>query len=324
MSWRLLSRLGSPGAVRGNLTVLFFHRVFAELDPLMPGEPTACSFDAMLGWLQSQFQLLPLDQAVQMCAEGSLPPAAAAITFDDGYRDNHAVAAPLLRRRGIPATFFIASRFLDGGLMWNDGVAEALRQTRLDRLQMPELGLVDLPLAGWPARSHAVATLLDKLKYLPPAERDTAVRSVQTACRTPPPTDLMMTSEQVRDLYQQGFGIGGHTCHHPILMTLPDAEAEREIALGRADLQACTESEVPLFAYPNGRLGKDYDARHREMARRSGFKAGFTTEPGVCHRSSDLWALPRFTPWNRDQWRFRLRLMQNQWSRQPFESSRMP
>ena len=315
MSWRLLSKLGSPGRQRGNLTVLFFHRVFAEADLLMPGEPTARSFDTTLGWLQTQFQLLPLDEAVRRIAEGTLPPAAAAISFDDGYRDNHEVAAPLLRRRGIPATFFIASRFLDGGLMWNDGVAEAVRHTTQPELKVPDWGLPALPLGSWPERSQAVGTVLQKLKYLPPAERDLAVRAVQAACRTVPPTNLMMSSEQVRDLHRQGFGIGGHTCHHPILTALPDAAAEREISQGRADLQACVDSDIPLFAYPNGRLGKDYDHRHREMARRAGFTAAFTTEPGVCHHGSDPWAMPRFTPWDRKEIGFRFRLARNQWSR---------
>lgn len=315
MSWRLLSRIGSPGAKKGNLTVLFFHRVFAETDPLMPGEPTARSFDTMLGWLQTQFKLLPLTEAVTRSAAGTLPPAAAAITFDDGYRDNHDVAAPLLKRRGIPATFFIASGFLDGGLMWNDGIAEAIRRTTQSHLHFPEWDLPTLPLANWPSRSHAVATLLQKLKYLPPTERDAAVRSVQKASRTSPPTDLMMSTEQVRSLHLQGFEIGGHTRHHPILTALPDTDAEREISQGRADLQACTDSEVALFAYPNGRLGKDYDQRHRDMVQRAGFQAAFTTEPGVCHSASDPWAMPRFTPWDRNELRFRLRLVQNQWNR---------
>lgn len=320
MSWRLLSTLGSPGGRSGNLTVLFFHRVFAQPDLLMPGEATAHNFDTILGWLQSQFKLLPLEEAVRRIAEGTLPPAAAAISFDDGYRDNHDVAVPLLLRRGIPATFFIASGFLDGGLMWNDGIAEAVRHTTQTELALPEWDLPSLPLGNWPERSHAVGTLLHKLKYLPPDERDRAVRTVQAACRTAVPTDLMMTSEQVRSLHQQGFGIGGHTCHHPILTSLPDVEAQREISQGRADLQACVDSAIPLFAYPNGRLAKDYDQRHREMARRAGFTAAFTTEPGVCHRGSDPWAMPRFTPWDRGEIGFRFRLARNQWSR-PLPSS---
>ena len=54
-----------------------------------------------------------------------LPPAAAAITFDDGYRDNLEIAAPILKRRGLPATLFVASGFIDGGIMFNDMVIEA-------------------------------------------------------------------------------------------------------------------------------------------------------------------------------------------------------
>lgn len=317
MTWRVLSTLGSPGDRRGNLTVLFFHRVFAAADPLMPGEPWAGSFDAMLGWLQSQFRLLTLDDALVRLAEGRLPPAAAAITFDDGYRDNHDVAAPLLARRGVPATFFVASGFLDGGLMWNDGVTEAVRHTVRERLDLPEWGVADAPLDGWAARSRAAATLLQRLRYLPFADRDRAVLAVERACGTERPRDLMMTRDQVRSLAAQGFAIGAHTVNHPILTCLDDADAEREIVDGRRQLEACIDAPVTLFAYPNGRAGSDYDHRHQAMARRAGFRAAFSTEAGVCDRHSDVWALPRFTPWDRSELRFRLRLVQNQWHRAP-------
>ena len=36
-----------------------------------------------------------------------------AITFDDGYADNHAHALPLLRARGMAASFFVAVGFLE-------------------------------------------------------------------------------------------------------------------------------------------------------------------------------------------------------------------
>jgi hypothetical protein len=48
------------------------------------------------------------------------------------------------------------------------------------------------------------------------------------------------------------------------------------------------------------------------MAREAGFEAAFTTEPGVCDAAADPWALPRFTPWDRGEFRFRLRLLANQ------------
>jgi peptidoglycan/xylan/chitin deacetylase (PgdA/CDA1 family) len=36
------------------------------------------------------------------------------VTFDDGYRDNLEVAAPVLRRLGIPATIYVVTGVLDG------------------------------------------------------------------------------------------------------------------------------------------------------------------------------------------------------------------
>jgi peptidoglycan/xylan/chitin deacetylase (PgdA/CDA1 family) len=53
------------------------------------------------------------------------------ITFDDGYRDNYELAFPLLRRHGLPATFFLASGFLDSPRpAWWDEIAWMVRHAR--------------------------------------------------------------------------------------------------------------------------------------------------------------------------------------------------
>ena len=41
------------------------------------------------------------------------------VTFDDGYADNADLAAPILRRLGIPATFFIISGRIDSTNDWD-------------------------------------------------------------------------------------------------------------------------------------------------------------------------------------------------------------
>lgn len=124
---RPLFQLLSPSGARARLSVLIFHRVLPQPDPLFPDEIDAARFDAILGWLRSWFNVLPLDEAAQRLKDGSLPARAAALSFDDGYADNHDIALPLLQKHGLPCSFFIATGFLDGGRMWNDTLIESIR-----------------------------------------------------------------------------------------------------------------------------------------------------------------------------------------------------
>ncbi len=120
-------------ASEGRLSILIFHRVLPERDPLFPGEPTAAEFDALLDHLKRRFSVLPLAEGISASMITRFPRPALAMTFDDGYADNLAVAAPLLRKHGIPATLFVATGYLDGGVMWNDVVIAAFRRRRACR-----------------------------------------------------------------------------------------------------------------------------------------------------------------------------------------------
>lgn len=309
--WKLLTTIASPGGRRGSLSVLFFHRVYAEVDDMAPGDPTITSFDERMHWLQSQFNILPLAEGVRRLRDGSLPPAAAAVSFDDGYRDNLVNAAPILQRRGIPATFFIATGFLDGGIMFNDVVIECMRRSRLAYVELPALGLPPMPLGDWGERRQAARTVLRALKYLPMEQRNQHVAALPAACAVELPRSLMLSTPELQALASlPGVELGAHTHNHPILCSLGDDEAKAEIERGRDVLRDLTGGPVPLFAYPNGRWQQDFNDRHRQMARACGFEAAFSTEPAACGPDTDLWALPRFTPWDQGAWRYRLRLLQ--------------
>jgi hypothetical protein len=68
---------------------------------------------------------------------------------------------------------------------------------------------------------------------------------------------------------------------------------------------------VRFFAYPNGKAGADYRGRDVALAARLGFEAALTTDWGVAGAATDLFRLPRFTPWDRSQGRFCLRMWMN-------------
>jgi peptidoglycan/xylan/chitin deacetylase (PgdA/CDA1 family) len=291
------------------LSIVIFHRVLPQPDPLFPGEMDAAQFDALCGQLARCFRVLTLRDAMAAMDEGRLPRRALVITFDDGYADNATIALPILQRHGLKATFFVATGFLDGGRMWNDTVIEALRRTTRPSARLPELGLDELPLHTPTLRRAAIDRVLPVVKYMNLADRERALASLQVALGQPSlPDDLMMTSEQVRQLHAAGMEIGGHTVRHPILRAVSDDEASREILEGRDHLQAILGAPVESFAYPNGGPDKDFDLRHVSIVERLGFRVAVSTARGVVSGHSDRFQLPRFSPWDRSVGRWVLRL----------------
>jgi len=308
---RRLAALASPGGARGRLSILIYHRVLEPSEPFNLGHPTAPQFEAQMRAIASQFTPLALDDAIARLRSASLPPRAIAVTFDDGYADNATVALPILARFGIPATFFVATAFIGGGRMWNDAVIEALRALPSGAHDLRAWGCEDGDLSSDAKRVQAIRSVIDSLKYVAPEEREARVRDLAQFADLPRTSKLMMSEDQIRELRAAGMAIGAHTETHPILARCDALVARREIAESGRRLAEIIHEPVRLFAYPNGKPGADYTPAHAAMVRDAGYAGAVSTVPGAADRCSDVYQLPRFTPWDRDLTRFSLRLVTN-------------
>jgi len=314
---RAAATLVSPAGSSARLSVLMYHRVLPAADPLT-GEVHAQHFNAQMRALRDYFTVLPLAEAVERLAAGTLPSKAVAITFDDGYADNALIALPILKAHGLHATFFVADGFLSGGRMFNDTVIEAVRRVAGPVLELGFAGLPPSIAVGSPdERRAAIGRILGVVKYLAPPERAVAVERIARLAASPLPDELMMTAEQVRSLADAGMDVGGHTVNHPILARVDVETARREIDDNRRTLRAITGRDPTLFAYPNGTPVKDYAYVHTQLARAAGYKAAVTTSWGAADTHCDPYQLPRFTPWDREPKRFAVRIMHNIVSRRP-------
>lgn len=301
----------SPAGRRARLTVLIFHRVLPRPDPLLPGVPDAEQFEAQMRWISEWFSVLPLAEAIGRLEANALPARALAITFDDGYADNHQVACGILRRLGLSATFFIATGFLGGGRMFNDTVIESVRRITAPSLDLRRLGLGVFDMSSVEAKIRSVEKLLGAVKYLPEPVRGRTVADIEAVSPEPLPRDLMMSADQVRDLHRQGMSIGAHTANHPILRGLSPDTARAEIAGGKAALESIIGDRVEMFAYPNGKPGVDYEAEHVAMVKSLGFSGAVSTAWGAAGAGDDRYQVPRFTPWDRARSRYALRIARN-------------
>ena len=293
------------------LSVLAYHQVLLVKDALLPGVPSAAEFERTMGWVKETFNVVSLADGVAGLRAGKLPRRALAITFDDGYANNATLAAPILSRLGLHATFFVATGYLDGGRMFNDTVIEAVRGACGDELDLAALGLGRYALHSDEDRRKAIAHILQAIKYKPVLERTELSERVAASAGVRPRRDLMMTSEQAAGLAQQGFELGGHTVHHPILAGLDTEVARDEIGRGRRRVEELAGRRATLFAYPNGTPGRDYTPESVRLVREAGFEAAVSASPGAGRPGWDLYQIPRFTPWDPGPLRFVARMWNN-------------
>jgi peptidoglycan/xylan/chitin deacetylase (PgdA/CDA1 family) len=97
--------------LQSKMLVVAFHRVTDAL----PGDPITCSsakFESFCRFFMANFRVVPLYEQIAGGLNGSGMGGTLSITFDDGYRNNHDVAAPILRRLNLPATFFVTTGFV--------------------------------------------------------------------------------------------------------------------------------------------------------------------------------------------------------------------
>lgn len=307
----MISTLMVRSLSRGKLSVFLFHKVPRQCDPLVPADVDLMRFEHLLDHMCSQFEVLPLEDAVDCLHADRLPPCAACITFDDGYPDWLIGAAPALRKRNLHATFFITSGQFAGVPLWHERILAAVR-----RLPGPvfDLGFPFLPaqsLAGLDDRRRQVQRLEHELKYLTLHRREQILLQLEAAAGVQAADVPVMSEAQLRDLHSQGFGIGAHTILHPILDYCSPEEVEREIGGVREHLQGIVGGQVNGFAYPNGRPYADFSRLHVDAVKRAGYRYAVTTHWGVADAATSPFQIPRFTPWAERDWHMTYQLVRN-------------
>lgn len=307
---KLLSFAGTIFA-KNKLSILIYHQVFAEKDAMRPSEPDAQTFAWQMQLVNRHFTPLSISGALKHLEQGTLPANAICVTFDDGYINNLEIAAPILQQFNIPATVYIATGFSNGENMFNDRVIDLVANQQISTLNLDAIEEHSVELERTEDRIKVAHRILAKIKYLPIAERKTLIDALYQENNAHEAPIKMMSAEQIKQLRSMGVDIGAHTVEHPILKVLEATEQEQQIAESKQVLETILGEEITGFAYPNGKVGGDYDQATRNIVEDLGIDYAVSTNWGVTTKNSDKFQLNRFTPWDATPVKFHLRLLLN-------------
>jgi peptidoglycan/xylan/chitin deacetylase (PgdA/CDA1 family) len=311
VNWRHLVKQGAAGllyatrhgwSAQGGARILYYHRVAdSDLSATVRSDITVTveSFSRQLECLLRHFDIVPLEELIDDVEAGRDSRRRLAISFDDGYIDNYALAYPILRRHSVPATIFVATGFVGSRQrFWWDALAlavERLRHQRHDRTVLDRAGvpppLQELML-GVAAGRLRLTELTNALKRTHLAFAHELVRALeeqlQFNCRQADER-LFLTWDEMSEMSRNGITFGAHSQSHAILPDLDDDRLTQEVEQPRALIRQHLGSDPAGFSYPDG----CYDERVRRAVIRAGYRYAVQTSRGQNHGNDDFYALPR-------------------------------
>ena len=303
---------------KSTAVILRYHSVSPDAEsPLAYIDPGLAvpmdAFDRQMKFLRECYTPVSLGHILEAILEGRrLPPLAVAVTFDDGYRDNYVGAFPVLKKYGIPATFYITAGCVnDREPLWTSRLRYYFMATRERSLTLdvPEPRALDL--TSPESRNASFASTIAGIKSAGKRRGDEIFREVESKLRVTnldPLRDTMMSWSQIREMSRAGMMIGAHTLTHPNLPGLPPEEAEAEIGGSKTLIEDKAQVPALHFAYPNGRGVSHFNDPVKEMVRKAGFLSSVTSINGPVCRDDDPFTLKRLGVYRKHSHIYRLAL----------------
>jgi peptidoglycan/xylan/chitin deacetylase (PgdA/CDA1 family) len=264
------------------LLVLTYHRIgdreTAKYDAAVY-EATAEAFSEQVQLLQRLYHVISLAEATELILHPSrLRHRHVLITFDDGYRDNHDLALPVLKAHGATGVFFLPTSFIGTNrIPWWDQLADmVLRSTReVIHLQYPERLTFHLP--GNQRRVirsllaiYKSAAMKDPARFFADVANAAGVEHCETVEER-----QFMNWDEARHMVKSGMDIGSHTHSHELLAKQTREQQMWECLESKRIIHQELGVQVDSMAYPVG-MADCFNQVSVECLQQTGYRTAFS------------------------------------------------
>lgn len=278
------------------LTILTYHRVLPDAlfkGYLFPSLAVSESmFERQMAVLAARCSVVTIEEGLREIESGrSQKKPLVAVTFDDGYADNILVAAPIMGKHGIRATFFVVAGFVGTDAeLWYDIAARKWEAASVSHLTVA-VSQAGAKVSWKGGEKPSLPTWMALLKSVDPELRDQIVMALPDPGPVGPRQhlDRLMSQDELRQLKGAGHEVASHSMSHPLLPQLEPQALEAELVHSRRLLELWLQGEVRGFSYPNG----DYDDRVKEAVVRAGCTYACTSRHGRNRAGADPLRLHR-------------------------------
>ncbi|WP_428687913.1 polysaccharide deacetylase family protein [Roseibium sp.] len=245
------------------------------------------------------YEIIAMDEAVDLLKSGYGSHRYAVLTFDDGYRDNLEIAYPILKELNAPFTVYIATGLIDRtSELWWLALERIIAEN--DEVVFTRAGETSgIPCRSIQEKNACFNKLVDYLTLeLGELDQRTVVRALAEKYRIDMRAladGLVMNWDEVRQLASDPLvSIGAHTHEHFAMARLDKSAARADVNKGLLRLEEELGRRPKHFAYPYGK-SHAVSLRDADIIREFGFASSVTTLPGVLQsvNARDPMMLPR-------------------------------
>jgi len=290
---------------RQQAAILCFHGVGISPDPDAESNVLDVrDFRKILHVLRRSFRVIRLSELVRAVREkGTLPPNSIAITFDDGYANNHTIAAEELATLKMPWSEFLPAQLIEtGGRQWTDDLRLLIHRGRHRHLSLTwDDEHLEWDLTTRAKRQDAVERIIQAWRYLPESLRQPRFDALLSHYSTDEIESLRdrfrsfapMTWQQARQLQTAGVDVGSHSLSHIALSPQTPQQIRHELTTARTMLQERLGDHSPHFSYPYGRPDSISPLTESVLSE-MGYDCALTLEQNLVHcQGTTLLAMPR-------------------------------
>ena len=288
-----------------------FHRVSEETDALWPPMHPRL-FERIIRLLRGNFNVVLLEKFLEDPGQFKGKKQVATISFDDGYKDNLEIAAPILLRYDCPASFYVVTDSINRDIpTWTYITDHFFQQEAMPVLELnADFVPANFRSIGWNDRvegSKWGKQVKPWMKSLPNSKRLWIMQQFsEQGKQLPLPQKMMMNWEEVKQLYNAGFYIGSHSHTHPMLASLElESEIRDELTFSAQQIEQQLGFMPLTISYPIG----SWDDRVIKAASIAGYKYGLAVEQRFYDSDKDnVMAIPRTELYNEPWWKTRSRI----------------
>jgi peptidoglycan/xylan/chitin deacetylase (PgdA/CDA1 family) len=195
---------------------------------------TVTEFQIDLDFLLKHFEPIDVDTLHHLHIHNTIPKKPVFhLTFDDGLKEIYEIVAPILLKKGVPATFFISSGFVNNAALFYRHHAGLAVEELLKKGTLTEPLKTEILSCKYENREKL-------FQYFSPSQVEDFLSHEKP----------YLTTAQIQTLNNQGFAVGTHSVDHPYYEHISLVEQLRQTQESIDIISSIINQKLKLFAFP--------------------------------------------------------------------------